>query len=475
MRGVFLKYKSSFKTLCFTLAFILALSAAAGAAPRYLFLFIGDGMGANQRTLTEYYAACAGGAPRQPECAPLRMNRFPVQGMMRIHALDKYITDSAASATAMATGQRTVDSAVAVMSDRKTPLTTIAELARREGLAVGMITSTPINHATPACFYAHHRSRDGYSIAKQIPQSGFEFFAGGAPSRPRGKNKDLLPVLDIVRKAGYAVAEGFDAAARVATDKKLLLIASDPAGADGFPYAVDDGENRLRRAVELGIEQLSKNEKGFFMLVEGGKIDWAAHINDTRTVIGEVLNFDEALQPAIEFVQQHPAEATLVVTSDHDTGGLALGWYGAKYASDFAVLAGQKRSAGAIYKELQPLRAQRAPFHEARLAARSFFGLADLSAREEADLAESWRQALKPWDERRDDPEYRLKYGSFDPFVTECMRILAHRAGVAWTNWAHTAAAVPVSAMGAGAPAFGGVYANADLFGKMKKLLFFSK
>lgn len=301
----------------------LLLLREAEPEPRYMLLFIGDGMGPAQREAAEAFAG-----------RELVMNHLPVRGSTTTFASNQTITDSAAAATAMACGQKTANGVLG-QTPEGTNLQTIAEQAAERGMRVGIVSSVSLDHATPAGFYAHVPSRDRYyEIGLQLAASGFDYFAGGGLVDPLGIKavaKGYVPtatvaVVTAITNAGYTVvSKREDFEALVPGSGKVLAVHPRLDGA-AMPYAADrqEGEPTLAEFTRKGIELLD-NERGFFLMVEGGKIDWASHANDSARLLPEVVAFDAAVQAGVAFAEAHPYETLLIVTADHETGGLMIG------------------------------------------------------------------------------------------------------------------------------------------------------
>ena len=221
-----------------------------------------------------------------------------------------------------------------IAPDSTTVLNSIAYKIHDAGYAVGVTSTTPVNHATPASFFGHNIKRGNYyAIGQEIPQAGFEFFAGGGLLHPMGKDScESKSLYDIVAEGGYTIANGYaDFQAKKDADK-ILLVQSE--GSDQIcPYALGrpEGALTLSQIVTAAITVLERNPKGFFLMAEGGLIDWTAHSQDLAGTIFETLDFDEAIAVAYAFYQRHPKETLIVVTADHETGGIALGRKGYNY------------------------------------------------------------------------------------------------------------------------------------------------
>lgn len=309
----------------FTLALLLFISVQSYAAnkPKYIFLFIGDGMGISQVALTEAYLASLKGI-RGSE--PLIFSKFPSFGLCTTYSANYHITCSSAAGTALSTGTKTNNYMLGVDPDTN-KLKSISYKLHEKGYSIGIISTVPLEQATPAAFYANSASRKSYyDISLQLPQSGFEFFGGGDFSEPKGKNNDKRDVFEILADSSYSIVRGFSDLEKNKNAKKLAFFQS--AGKDSeMPFAIDrkDDDFKLSDVVKVGIEHLSKNKKGFFMMAEGGKIDWAAHSNDAKTDILEIIDFADAVEVAYNFYLKHPDETLIIVTADHDTGGASLG------------------------------------------------------------------------------------------------------------------------------------------------------
>jgi len=205
-------------------------------------------------------------------------------------------------------------------------LTSITYKIHDMGIPIGIRTTVTIDHATPGAFYANSAARnDYYSISKQIPTSGFEFFAGGGFIQPNGKNNDQPNMYKILADAGYTVIRGLNKLEDKKGAKKIALF-QDQGKESELPFAIDRqvGDLALKDIVQAAIDHLYC-KKGFFLMAEGGKIDWAAHSNDAKTTILEILDFADAIEVAYQFYLKHPKETLIIVTADHDTGGMSLG------------------------------------------------------------------------------------------------------------------------------------------------------
>ena len=292
---------------------------------KYVFYFIGDGMGLAQVSLTEAWLADKDG---RIGSEPLSFSQFPVLGTATTYSASNIITCSSAAGTALATGEKTTNNMLG-MSPDTLPLQAITYKIKEAGFKVGVTSTVTLDHATPAAFYANAPSRSNYyDIALQLPQTGFDFFGGGGFIQPEGKDKDQPSVIPLIEEAGYTIAYGMeDFETLRQAEKMILLQEKDRNYLEAVPFAIDRDEGDMTQAdiLQAAIAFLD-NDKGFFLMSEGGRIDWACHANDGLTTILETIDFDLAVQIAVAFAEKHPEETLIVVTADHETGGLSLGW-----------------------------------------------------------------------------------------------------------------------------------------------------
>lgn len=297
-------------------------ASAVEETPRNIILLIGDGMGPQQVGLLFDWAEASGHESTEFE----QLMRTGEIGIVRTGATDSPLTDSAASATSIATGIRTRNGYVGVGPDGER-LTTVLELAANRGMKTGLVTSTRVTHATPACFAAHVDDRGQEAeIARQLVASPTDIILGG------GKYyflSDAHNLREPIEAAGW----------RVVTDGAGLQAASQTASQEGrtlglfsdshLPYLIDrdaPGEKTTPSLPDLtraALRLLAPAKKGFFLMVEGGRIDHAGHANDVAGVLGEMREFDRVLGIALEYQRDHP-ETLVLVTADHETGGLCI-------------------------------------------------------------------------------------------------------------------------------------------------------
>ncbi len=449
---------------------------------KYVLFFIGDGMGVPQRTATEEYAG-----------KKLVMNTFPAQGITTTYANDRFITGSAASATALATGQKTNINYIGVDPNFK-PVKTVAEMSREKGMKVGIVSSVSIDHATPAAFYAHVKTRKMYhEIDHALANSGFDFFGGGGLKDPDGsgkKKKDpnaevLGDALEVAKKNGYRiVTDKAEFMALKPGDGKILSWNNWLQDDKAMPYVMDMTEKdiTLPEFTAKAIEMLD-NPDGFFLMVEGGKIDWACHANDGTAAITNNISFDEAVSKGLEFAKKHPEETLVVVTGDHECGGLTLGFAGTMYKSYFDILGNQSVSFQKFTDEVVALwKAEHeggVDFEYIKPTISHYFGFKfqgdpkkDRMVLEDFQvemLKDAYARSFGDGEEAK-GKEYIL-YGEYEPLTVTLTHILNQKAGLGWTSYKHTGVPVTTSAWGVGSEAFNGYYDNTDLALKIMKAM----
>jgi len=282
-------------------------------------LMIGDGMGFEAVTAARIAAFGRG--------LGLAMDGFPYIGESLTYSLDDdQITDSAASATALACGVKTLNGRIGETADSR-PLKTILELARELGKSTGIVVTCDVTHATPACFASHVKTRvNTWEIARQMSQAPLDVLLGGGyayflpGSNPESSRDDELDLLGAMRSRGATVTTDLAEFRRLDLARVKSLV--------GMFYP-EHLPPKGKRAVDLpeltqaALTVLSRNPKGFFLMVEGSQIDWEGHANNLQGSVAETLDFDQAIAAALEFARKD-GETLLIITADHETGGLSI-------------------------------------------------------------------------------------------------------------------------------------------------------
>lgn len=448
--------------------------------PKYIFLFIGDGMGTPQiQMASDYYQK------------KLSFEEFPVKGMAQTKNLSG-TTDSAAAATAMASGKKTTNGILNKSPSKNKNYKTITEkLKSQKGFKIGIVSTVNLNHATPAGFYAHQSSRKNYyKIAREMIRSDFDYFAGGALKKPTGKKKNKKNIYELAENAGYKVVKTKKKAKKLTKkDGKVIVIAENLDRSKRLPYRIDASKNAwtLKDYVRKGI-QLLDNDTGFFMMVEGGKIDMAGHANDAASSIKETKDLSEAVSEAVKFYKKHPDETLILVTGDHETGGLALNYKKTGTKKSLKYFKKQKLSYDKFNTDyVKKYKKNNTSFKNVLKDIRKEFGLAAgtrkntgagsgtkqaLTDQEYLLLEEAYQRTLKTGKSskgRMSSQEY-IMYGKYEPLTVTVIHILAEKAGVAYSTYGHTGQPVPVYAKGAGSKLFRGTYTNRKIYKKIAKL-----
>ena len=314
--------------------------AVAQTDARSAILFIGDGMGPTQVTAARIYQANA-------RDGRLALDAMPRIAIVKTHAADDAVTDSAASATALASGVKTNNGFVGMTPDGAS-VPTLAERAKAAGKAVGIISTATITHATPACFYAHVRSRNDEAgiAAKLIASTSWDLAMGGGrqfflpretsdeeSGRP-GSRRDSRNLLDEAAQAGVRVIQRREDFDRLASDVdggadpgRVLGVFNSSHMAYDFEREADPwGEPSIAEMTALAIRILSRDPDGYFLTVEGGRIDHACHSNNALLAITDLIAFDAAVKVGIDAAAADPS-ALVVATADHETGGLSINGY----------------------------------------------------------------------------------------------------------------------------------------------------
>lgn len=447
-------------------AVILSVAAQVNGRVKYVFYFIGDGMGVNQVNVTETYLAALNG---RIGFEPILMSGFPVVGLVNTYSGTNGVTDSAAGGTALATGHKTKNGALGVTTDLQTEVSSVAAWAKEAGAAVGVATSVAIDHATPASFYAHVSDRKMYyTIGRQLIASGYDYFGGSDFHEPNKKQEEGT-LYEQAEKAGYTISKGYgDYKKKAASATKMILLQSDEAnkklGRDHIPYALDrrEGDLSLEEITRAGIDFLTKCGKdGFFFMVEGGMIDYACHKNDIGTAINEVLDMNKAIKAAYEFYSQHPDETVIVVSADHETGGLVMGR--GPYELHTDLLRFQKMSKPEFQWRLNDLYSKSSAQFTWSLVEKELktnFGFWDgitLSDDQTTRLKKRWTAIEKAIGEGQKVNKLIDNLGD-----TAC-RILSEVAMISWASGGHSNGYVPVYAIGPGTEVFQGRIDNIEI------------
>ena len=443
------------------------------ASPKYVFMFIGDGMSSPQTNAAQIYNG--DNTSGVVELEKLTFTQFPVVGLQYTQDSTSFCPDSASTATSLSSGFKTHSGVIGMGVDKVTAGETIAEKVKEQlGWKVGIISSVTLNHATPAAYYAHIASRNDYfEIGQQMAASGFDYFAGGSLL----ENEDGS-LYEILEDAGYLVTDDRDTILSLNSDSGKVYAVSPNLQDDGaMRYAIDQEAEDLSLAdfVRKGIDVLY-NETGFFMMCESGKVDWAGHANDAVANMSDTVALDEAVEVALEFAFAHPDETLIIVTGDHETGGMTIGYAATGYNTAFNLLRNQKMSYVA-FDELIAAEKEAGTLTFSRLMemVEDAFGLTAPGTQNDVEALVmneyEYAKLQKAYEDDRtgntDGYEESLLYGGYNPISVTLTHIINNKAGIGWTSYAHTGLPVPVYAYGEGAEAFSGSYDNTEVAHKL--------
>lgn len=439
----------------------VALSAQANEL-KYIFYYIGDGMGMGPSVAAEMYNRHTLG-----NSTPITMMQFPVAGMCLTYSTSSPVTDSAAAGTALATGVKTKNGMLGMGPDT-VAVKSIAKDLQDAGYGIGIITSVGADDATPGAFYAHVPNRGmRYEIDLDAAASGYQFISGAGFN---GLYKDGVSTgaLEAIKDAGYTVVYGPEQMERVKDADKIMLFNTEGCSTGDFAYTIDSvgGFLTLPYITEKCLSHLEKqNPEAFFMMVEGGNIDHALHANDGGTAIKEIIKFNEALDVAYDFYKQHPDETLIVVTADHDTGGMSIGNSFTGYNANLGNIDYQKVSKEAFQTFCKSLLESRRTFTwddmQQYLAENLGFGTKiKLTQKQEEKLKRAYDDVFMKHDTKGEE---NTLYANFNSFASLVFKIFNDQAGIGFIASSHTGNPVPVFAVGVGAERFTNLNNNSEI------------
>ena len=457
------------RLLILTLVWSVSLLLTA-KQPRYIFYCIGDGMGMNQVEATQLYLSENVKDVRDS----LLFTRFPVAGFATTHSASHYITCSSAAGTALSSGVKTKNNTVGIDPEGN-PVKSLIVNAQAKGWKTAVITSMSVDDATPAAFYAHQNNRNfSYQIAIQAAESGINFLGGAGLKSPKNRKNPADPdAFDYFREKGYMVVNG-SYSGKISSAEKILMLPEKSSPDVTLPYAIDRKKDDMQLAdlTISALEFLQKdNPKGFFMVMEGGQIDHCAHVHDAAAVVNEVIDFDKNIRLVYEFYKKHPDETLIVVTADHETGGMALG---IKYTVlNLQILRNQKISVNqlsTVIRDLHREKGNTATWNDVETLLKKHLGFWDkveISLEEEKTIKDCFAITFSG----NDVNLVETLYAKDDPLAVLAIGIMNKKAEIGWTSNSHTAASVPVYAIGTGAESFAGRMDNTDIKKRIEKLM----
>lgn len=444
---------------------LLSAGVSSARTPRYVFYIMGDGMGINQVHMTQGYNEALG-LPSVPYLD------FPVFTMITTRSASSLVTDSAAAGTALATGSKTRNGSLGVDRDGGR-LVNIMELAHAKGFGTGVVTSVGVNHASPAAFYAHVGGRHEYTeITRQLTEDSVVDFAAGATIlTQRGDSHDAAYYVQQAREKGMRVFCGKSEYTKAGKGERVLYL-SERLDRKSLSYAIDRTEVDMTLAdfTSAAIDYLASNfAKGFVLFIEGGKIDHACHSRDAGNCVHETNDLSESVRLALDFYDRHPDETLIIVTADHETGGLIM--TSGKYELHPELLAGQNCSLESLTRQISGLRNSGEEVSwsslKSLLGARTglWNGVAVKPA-DEKELTQSYKESFLDMD---GTVEKNL-YSANERVAAESLRLLAREAGYTWGTSSHSGTAVPLFVKGAKAGEFVSCRDNTDVAKVVKKV-----
>ncbi len=417
-------------TLTILTIFIFVFSATAADAPKYVFLFIGDGMGKPHVDLARIVFG------------KLNMDQLPVRGSISTVNEERKTTDSAASGTAFACGVKTKNGRLGIDANGN-DVDSCAVLAKRQGKRCAILTTVGVNNATPAAFYAHVQARgEAQKIMAQFPASQIDILTGEGIDGMKANVKQE----DFLTGKAYQSGPTSAGSSENFSSGEILVIAKDATPFFALkelkqPVLVySPSASDLAKYVQKSIELMQDSPTGFFMMAEGGHIDHGGHGNNAQYMLAELQKFDQAIGVALKFYQQHPDETLIIVSADHHTGGLKL--------TDKINL---------NYLDMTPASLQIACDNDAEDVVIDKLSAAGITLTD-AEKSEL-HQAYQLQDARKHTNGVR----------NLVFHAIARYAGISWSTYGHTSEDVYLFAIGVGAEKFAGREENSDVGAKLKQ------
>ena len=438
---------------------------AEDSKPKNIIMIIGDGMGAAYTSAYRYFHD----NPKTKKVEQTVFDRHLV-GMSSTYPapISGYVTDSAAAATALATGIKTYNSAIGVDVDKK-PLESVLVWAKKQGKKTGIVVTSHINHATPASYLSNNESRHNYD---QIADSYFDkkiagqfkadlMFGGGWKHFIR-EDRNLV---NEFKQAGFYYLDNYKALSKLPKNSPVLGLFADV----GLPNAIDDNnKHRLSLMTKAATKHL-ENEQGYFMLIEASQIDWAGHSNDVGKAMWELDDLAKTLEYLETYVESNP-DTLVVITADHNTGGFTIG-ANKKYQWKPEVLRSMQNSADKVAETLN-----NTPVTKQLVDELLNFTLTEQEFSQVSHAKSSAQNEQQVFKEQVNQDNENSKNLKRPVSVTKAIHssitnIIDNRTTSGWTTGGHTGADVQVFAMGANKALFSGLQDNTDIAKKIFKLL----
>lgn len=464
MTSNFRDLRKNLKKIILSIAFAGGcLSVLADDAPKYVFYYIGDGLGMQPLMTAQAY-----NRDILKNEKPLLMLQFPVASWAMTYSASSPITDSAAAGTALSTGYKTGNGMLGVTPDT-VPVTSVARTLKDMGYGVGIITSVYADDATPGAFYAHVASRGMfYDIDVQAAKSGYDFIGGAGMKGLVDYEGNPTDIPVIMSENGVQLVRGIDGIKEI-NSEKVVLLSEEGRPNYNIGYTIDSipGALTLPLITETCLNHLKKQSPDkFFMMVEGGNIDHALHANDAGAAIMEILNFNDALKVAYDFYLQHPDETLILVSADHDTGGMS-----------------HVKDGLGVYRYVKVSKEEFSNYCMGIIRSRMIYTWDDMKEyltenfglfshiRLNNEKEEALKKRFDETFEQRNSADQETLYASFNAFAVAVFDIINNAAGTMFTTTGHSGNPVPVFAVGVGSDKFKGVNNNTDLPHILREIL----
>lgn len=433
------------------------VSPSLQSSPKNIIMIVGDGMGPAYTTAYRYLSDNTD----TPQVENTVFDRTLVGMSSTYPDLDSdYVTDSAASATALATAVKTYNGAIGVNIE-KNPVESVLAFAKKQGKKTGIVVTSQINHATPASYLTHNESRNNYNqIADSYIDNGIQadLYLGGGWQYFIREDRNLV---NEFKQKGFHYVDNYQALDTAPMNKPLFGL----FGKKGLPWAIDDtNKHRLSTMTKAATTRLS-NENGYFMLVEASQIDWGGHSNDITAAMAEMDDLAKTLEYLESYVAENP-DTLVVVTADHSTGGLTVGANGV-YEWRPNVIKHMTQSTYSVAEVFE-----KEKITQEKISQLMNFGITkeeveELVALKSKTLAEidTFMKTAKTTKQKKYKPNLKRK------LYKAINKIVDKRTNTGWTSSGHTAIDVQVFAFGQGSELFNGYQDNTDIAKKIFTLL----
>jgi alkaline phosphatase len=434
---------------CKTVESTAAVNAVTKNAPKNIIMVIADGMGPAYTSSYRYF----NDNPATDNIEETVFDRLLIGSASTYPAsVSGFVTDSAAGATALASGTKTYNGAIG-LDVNKNRVESVLEFAKKQGKRTGIVVTSQINHATPASYLSHNESRNNYNaIADSYIDNGIKadvYFGGGWQYFIR-KDRNLVSEF---KASGFQYIDNYRELANLKKNVPVIGLFEDV----GLPWAIDDtNPYRLSTMTKAAIKQL-ENSKGYFMLIEASQIDWAGHSNDITAAMAEMTDLAVTMEYLEEYVSEHP-DTLVILTADHSTGGLTVGANG-KYEWDPKVLRSMTQSPRVIAQQLSTTK-----ITQQQVSTLLNFSITNAEVQQIEVAKKDAVEKLANYQKLSSNEKSKNNKPNVSAMIsTAIKRIIDIRTNTGWTSGGHTAVDVPVHAMGLNKEIFAGKIDNTDV------------